>query len=282
MRLRSSAASSTVFASSSTNSGTPPAFLRMVCATEAGKARSRRTAPEAGAGCGVKRFERDRPRTALNSPGRREFGPVRDQQEHRHPRHTVDEHRQEIAFLIPLGFAVVGTSLNLSILFSSTAPTPVFDDLLGLHIPIDVTPRISVPVTVATLFFLIVGHPIHDYLSTRSLKSAVRGLGAGLLEAVVKPFEFFINTISYIRLGVLLITTTLLGSLVAGVMSQGIVGIVVAAFLNIAVISLEGVIVYIQDMRLQFYEWFSQFYVGAGTPFVPLESRGDHFTVSWV
>ncbi len=186
------------------------------------------------------------------------------------------------SFLIPLGFAVVGTSLNLSILFSSTAPTPVFDDLLGLHIPIDVTARISVPVIVATLFFLIVGHPIHDYLSTRSLKSAVRGLGAGLLEAVVKPFEFFINTISYIRLGVLLITTTLLGSLVAGVMSQGIVGIVVAAFLNIAVISLEGVIVYIQDMRLQFYEWFSQFYVGAGTPFVPLESRGDYFTVSWV
>ena len=52
-------------------------------------------AQEAGAGCSVKRFERDR-RAALNSPGRREFGPVRHQQEHPHPRHTVDEHRQEI------------------------------------------------------------------------------------------------------------------------------------------------------------------------------------------
>jgi hypothetical protein len=44
-------------------------------------------------------------------------------------------------------------------------------------------------------------------------------LGAGPLEAVAKPFEFFMNTLGYIRLGVLLITTRLLGSLVAGVLS---------------------------------------------------------------
>ena len=39
---------------------------------------------------------------------------------------------------------------------------------------------------------------------------------------------------------------------------------------------------YIQDMRLQLYEWLSQFYAGTGTPFAPLVSRGDHFTVSWL
>jgi len=47
------------------------------------------------------------------------------------------------------------------------------------------------------------------------------------------------------------------------------------------VISLEGVIVYIQDMRLQLYEWLSQFYAGTGTAFIPLLSRGEHFTVRW-
>jgi len=52
--------------------------------------------------------------------------------------------------------------------------------------------------------------------------------------------------------------------------------------LNIAVITLEGVIVYIQDMRLQLYEWLSQFYAGTGTPFSPMGSRGDHFTLTWL
>lgn len=110
----------------------------------------------------------------------------------------------------------------------------------------------------------------------------MRGLGAGLLEAVVKPFEFFMNTVSYVRLGVLLVTTTLLGSLVAGVLSYGLLGIIAAVFLNLAVISLEGIIVYVQDMRLQLYEWFTPFYAGTGTRFIPLVSHGDHFKVSWV
>jgi len=60
------------------------------------------------------------------------------------------------------------------------------------------------------------------------------------------------------------------------------VGVAVAGLLNVAVISLEGVIVYIQDMRLQLYEWLSQFYAGTGTPFVPLVSGGAHFSVNWL
>ena len=186
------------------------------------------------------------------------------------------------AFLISFGFAVAGTSLNVGMLFSSTAPTPIFNNLLGVEVPIATTARVSLPVIIGTMVVLIAGHPIRDYLPTRRWRSAVRGLGDGLLEVVAKPFEFFLNTLSYIRLGVLLITTTLLGSLVAGVLSFGVVGVVVAALLNVAVITLEGVIVYIQDMRLQLYEWLSQFYAGTGTPFVPLVSHGDHFAVSWL
>ena len=185
------------------------------------------------------------------------------------------------SFLIPFGFAVAGTALDFGVLFTSTAPTPIFNNLLGLDVPVATTARVSLPVIVATLLFLIAGHPIRDYLSARTLRSAERGLGEGLLEAVAKPFEFFLNTISYIRLGVLLITTTLLGSLVAGVLSYGAVGVVVAALLNVAVITLEGVIVYVQDMRLQLYEWLSQFYAGTGTPFVPLVSGGTHFSAGW-
>jgi vacuolar-type H+-ATPase subunit I/STV1 len=185
------------------------------------------------------------------------------------------------SFLVPFGFAVAGTGLNLGVLSTSAAPTPVFDDLLGVSVPIAEVARLCLPVIAATILLLVAGHPIRDYLSIRTWKGAVRGLGGGLLDAVAKPFEFFMNTISYVRLGVLLITTTLLGSLVAGVLSSGVLGVVVAAFLNIAVISLEGVIVYVQDMRLQLYEWLSRFYSGTGIPFMPLTSGGSHFKVDW-
>lgn len=185
------------------------------------------------------------------------------------------------SFLIPFAFAVAGTGLNVGVLFTSAAPTPVFNDLLGLDVPVSETARISLPVIAAALLVLIAGEPIRDYLSTHRWRSALRGLGDGLFQAVAKPFEFFMNTVSYIRLGVLLITTTLLGSLVADVLSSGTLGAIVAVFLNIAVISLEGVIVYIQDMRLQLYEWLSRFYAGTGIPFLPLTSGGDHFRVNW-
>jgi vacuolar-type H+-ATPase subunit I/STV1 len=35
-------------------------------------------------------------------------------------------------------------------------------------------------------------------------------------------------------------------------------------------------------MRLQLYEWLSQFYAGTGSPFVPLLSKGDNFAVTWI
>jgi V/A-type H+/Na+-transporting ATPase subunit I len=183
--------------------------------------------------------------------------------------------------MVPFGFAVVGTGLNFGILFTSGAPTPVFDDLLGIRVPISVTATITLPVIAATLVFLVLGHPVGEYAATHRFKPALRAFGAGLIDAVAKPFEFFVNTLSYVRLGVLLVTTTLLGSLVAGAISYGAVGVLIAAFLNVAVISLEGVIVYIQDMRLQLYEWLSQFFVGGGTPFVPLISSGVHFSINW-
>ena len=87
-----------------------------------------------------------------------------------------------------------------------------------------------------------------EYRSTRNLTNSLKAVGPGLLEAVTKPFEFFTNVLSYVRLGVLLVTTYVLGSLVAGVLVYGILGGLLAAFLNIVVIAMEGLIVYVQEM----------------------------------
>ncbi len=183
--------------------------------------------------------------------------------------------------LVVFGFAVVGAGLNFGVLFNSAVPTPVLDDLLGLQVPISATAWFFLSLIIAATICLLAGHPAREYLETRKLGSAVKAVGVGLADVVVKFLEFFMNTLSYIRLGVLLITTTLLGSLAAGMLAYGIPGIVAAALLNLAVIGLEGVVVYIQDMRLQLYEWFSSFYSGSGEPFVPLVSGGKHFRIDW-
>jgi len=185
------------------------------------------------------------------------------------------------AFIVPLGFAVAGTGLNFGVLFTSTAPTPVFNELLGLKIPIEETVKFSLPFVVASSIVLLAGHPIEGYLHTHRMKTALKDFGVGVIDTAAKFFEFFTNTLSYVRLGVLLITTTLLETLTGDVLKSGIIGIPIGAFLNVCVIGLEGLVIYIQDMRLQLYEWFSQFYAGTGTPFLPLVSRGIHFTVSW-
>ncbi|MBI3116534.1 MAG: hypothetical protein HYZ12_04260 [Thaumarchaeota archaeon] len=72
------------------------------------------------------------------------------------------------------------------------------------------------------------------------------------------------------------------GSLVSGVWSRGIVGMAVEVVGNLAKMVIEGLIVYIQDLRLHVYEWFTKFYSGVGKPFVPLVSKGEASVVIWV
>ena len=179
------------------------------------------------------------------------------------------------ASIIPFGLAVAGTGLQFGILYSSQSPTPFFDLLLGLRVPVAVLAKDSLPFIIGSLIVLVASHPVQTYRSPHDKKEMLGAFTSGLLEIVAKPFEFFTNVLSYVRLGVLLITTYVLGSLVAGVLAFGILGGLLAAFLNILVIAMEGLIVYIQDMRLHLYEWLSKFYIGTGTAFKPIKSGGE-------
>ncbi|HYB04225.1 MAG TPA: hypothetical protein VED17_07175, partial [Nitrososphaerales archaeon] len=188
------------------------------------------------------------------------------------------------ASLVALGIAVVGNNFSVANLLSSKIPTPVFNQALGLYVPISLTASVSLVIVSASLVLLLVGQPVAQYISakTRKLRRAIKVLESSIIEVAAKSFEFFMNTISYVRLGVLLIATTLLGSLIAGFLNYGIIGIFLAIFSNIAVLSLEGVILYIQDMRLHLYEWLPKFYSGSGTPFTPLVNSGENFQINFL
>ncbi|MDG6922453.1 MAG: hypothetical protein JRN67_04075 [Nitrososphaerota archaeon] len=186
------------------------------------------------------------------------------------------------ASIIPFGLAVAGCGLNFGILFTSSANAPFFSELLGLKVPVSTLARDSVPFIIGSLILLIISHPLGAYRSTHKFRDAIKALAEGLLDGAAKPFEFFTNVLSYVRLGVLLVTTTVLSSLISSVLSFGIPGVFLAVFLNIMMMAMEGLIVYIQDMRLQLYEWLSKFYVGTGIPFSPMVSRREFSEVNYI
>ena len=54
-------------------------------------------------------------------------------------------------------------------------------------------------------------------------------------------------------------------------MLSGVGNIAVAIIGNVIVIVLEGLIVAIQVLRLEYYELFSRFYSGDGKPYTPIK-----------
>ena len=59
------------------------------------------------------------------------------------------------------------------------------------------------------------------------------------------------------------------------------VGIVVAILGNLGVMMIEGLLVYIQALRLHLYEWFTKFYDGAGVPFKKLVPEMLYTSILW-
>lgn len=106
------------------------------------------------------------------------------------------------------------------------------------------------------------------------------GVGAFCTQSFFELFEvclsFITNTISYLRVGGfvlshagMMLVVTLLMDMVSGAGS-----IIVAVLGNLFVMCLEGMIVGIQVLRLEFYEMFSRYFIGDGIPFQSLKNMG--------
>ena len=95
----------------------------------------------------------------------------------------------------------------------------------------------------------------------------------GLLETILSVVS---NIISFIRVGAfainhvgLFIAFKTIGQMI-GTTSANIIALIVG---NIIIIGLEGLIVFIQSLRLEYYEMFSKYYTGDGYQFVPTTIR---------
>ena len=94
--------------------------------------------------------------------------------------------------------------------------------------------------------------------------------GFGILETLLSMLS---NTISFVRVGAfalnhvgLFLAFRTLSEMVSSTGAKAVVLIIG----NIVILGLEGLIVFIQGLRLEYYELFSKFYDGAGVPYHPV------------
>ncbi len=144
------------------------------------------------------------------------------------------------------------------------------------------TSGIFTVLVVASVSLIIFREPLANYVSGhRPLHHET--LSAYYVESGFDILETFLsmlsNSISFIRVGAFALNhvglfiafhtmASIIGTL-AGNISMFIIG-------NLIVIFLEGLIVFIQGLRLVYYELFSKYYIGEGIPFEPATVRSNN------
>ena len=176
-----------------------------------------------------------------------------------------------LSFLVLLGYVA-------SILFTGESFIPQILITIG---------RIPIAVTLATILFIvglglavIFSHPLQHWMETGHFEIE-GGWGMFIIQSLAEFLEKFIsmlsNTLSYVRVGAFAIVHAgftgavfVIARLLSGGNEGGLAYWLVVIFGNLFVIGLEGFIVTIQTMRLHYYEFFSKFFKGGGSPYEPL------------
>lgn len=97
----------------------------------------------------------------------------------------------------------------------------------------------------------------------------------GFFELFETMLSYFSNTLSYVRIGAFAVSHAAIMEVVLMLSgatdgSPNIIGLVIG---NIVVCGLEGLVVGIQVLRLEYYEMFSRFYKGTGREFKPFNNH---------
>jgi V/A-type H+-transporting ATPase subunit I len=144
-------------------------------------------------------------------------------------------------------------------------------DLLGLAIPV---------------FCIFFGPVIWNLISGKR-PIVKEGLFAFIIEGVVEILEtvssYISSTVSFLRVGAFALSHTVLSFIIfsiAELVAEGsafgtLFSLVIVIFGNLIIILLEGMIVAIQVVRLQYYEFFSKFFTETGVAFTPFRFRKE-------
>ena len=195
-----------------------------------------------------------------------------------------------------LMFSFIGTEFKIDQLFTSQREAPLFfiteRFLPGLTsyltVPIATVSLYSTSLLLAGLFVLVIGKPILIITGRAPKESIAMTMLVHLIDGGIEKIAGSLsNILSYTRLAVLLTVHSSLLIVVNLALDLPLfAAIPLFILLNIIVILLEGMIVYIQNLRLHLYEWFSKFFSGSGSEFKvfpgsPNNSTNSHVKLRW-
>ncbi len=137
------------------------------------------------------------------------------------------------------------------------------------------------------MIIMILHRPLYRLIFRKehpSRLSRQAGFGTELLESIVELFDdlirFVANTVSFIRIAAFALSHAALfaavfsiADAVAHEKGTGISYWLVVVVGNVIIILLEGLVVSIQTVRLEYYEFFSKFFRGGGEPFKPFDKE---------
>lgn len=130
------------------------------------------------------------------------------------------------------------------------------------------------------ILLFVLKEPLGRLVEGKSAK-VEGGLGMFFIQGFFELFEtllsFFSNTISFVRIGAFAVShaammevVLMLGGITDGIGNPNWMVIVLG---NFVVCALEGLVVGIQVLRLEYYEMFSRFYQGSGREFQPFNKH---------
>jgi V/A-type H+-transporting ATPase subunit I len=188
--------------------------------------------------------------------------------------------------VVALILAAIGAQYDIIGMFLSDeywdTPVPWLTYLFGDWVSVSLVAKAMPPVIIACIAITVLGgmkEQKHAIAHGREPEGG--GLVGIVVETVmVRTIEMLANTISYSRLGImLLVHTALLVTVINSYEHGGGLAILIGG--NIGIMMIEGLIVYIQTIRLHLYEWFPKWYKSDGVPFKKLVPQMLYTNLVW-
>ena len=186
--------------------------------------------------------------------------------------------------IVVIMMCAIGAQYDVMNMYSRAhaEPVPWVTVFLGEWAQVWIVTRIAVIVVLASMVTMIIGGIMH----TR--RHPEDGDPASVLMEVIlaKTIESLAHTISYARLGIMLLVHAALLLTVnnayvslGGASSPGAIAMIVGG--NLGIMMIEGLIVYIQALRLHLYEFFTKWYSGGAAPFRQVSPEAIYNKFVW-
>lgn len=175
------------------------------------------------------------------------------------------------------GSAIFGHNGISGIVLYSSLILLLINMFMGLGIS---TSALAIGGILVPVILIFLHHPLGELVCGR--KPKLGSISDFVIENFFELFEVILsymsNTLSFLRVGAFVLIHACMMSTfaaLAGITGGGAAAVIIMIFGNIFVIALEGLLVGIQVLRLNFYEIFSRFYDGSGIPFTPIKINAD-------